>query len=526
MDTYLDSINFQNSFVDNLPGDPIRQNYIRTVFKACYSLVDPEPVSDPELVEYSDEVGSLLGLARADKNHPSVQIMAGNLVTGSMKPFAACYGGHQFGHWAGQLGDGRAITLGDIVNDSGARFEIQLKGSGETPYSRRGDGRAVFRSSLREFLCSEAMAHLGIPTTRALSLVGTKEMVMRDMFYDGNAKPEPGAIVSRVAPSFLRFGSFEILADRQDNAILLNLLDYLIAYHFPEFGKGQDAYARWFLEICKRTALLMVDWMRVGFVHGVMNTDNMSALGLTLDYGPYGWLEDFDPAWTPNTTDFSTRRYAYGKQPEIAYWNLTCLASSLLPVLDKKVLEEGLATYTPTFNQGYHQAFAHKLGFLQLDGEEDQSLLRELLSLLAAVETDFTLFFRCLTDFSVHGDIKEDELLSAFSPAYYDDKFKQQSYRERMMGWIEKYRKKTLQEGVSPKNRRELMLKSNPGFVLRNYLVQEAIDLASTGEYKRISELFDALKDPYVESPDPAFSQRRPEWARYKPGCSALSCSS
>ncbi len=523
----LESMVFSNSFVEELPGDPNLVNSVRNVSKACYSLVQPEPVGSPKLIAYSEELFAMLGIGVAEKTGIAVDILSGNLVLGSMKPYAARYGGHQFGHWAGQLGDGRAITLGEILNPEGSRFEIQLKGAGETPYSRRGDGRAVFRSSLREFLCSEAMAYLGIPTTRALSLVSTGDMVMRDMFYDGNAELEPGAVVCRVAPSFLRFGSFEILADSSENDILEKLLQYLIRHHFPEYGTGKEAYARWFYEICKRTALLMVDWQRVGFVHGVMNTDNMSALGLTLDYGPYGWLEVFDPSWTPNTTDFSTHRYAYGKQPEIAYWNLTCLASSLLPILDKKYIEEGLSIYAPTFNQAYHEAFFHKLGFLEHNGAEDEILLGELMSLLVAVETDFTLFFRLLIDLPFHEELTTEDLISGFLPAYYDESYKQESYKRQFGSWIRKYRQKTQKQGLDSLKRRELMQRVNPSFVLRNYLVQEAIDMASNGDYSRIAELMDGLKNPYADLPEhKQFTKRRPEWARHKPGCSALSCSS
>src|SRR5258706_5931713 len=213
-----------------------------------------------------------------------------------MQPYAARYGGHQFGHWAGQLGDGRAITLAEVVNAQGQRFDLQLKGAGLTPYSRTADGRAVLRSSVREFMCSEAMHHLGVPTTRALSLTATGAAVIRDMFYDGNPEPEPGAIVCRVAPSFVRFGNVEILAANDELAVLKRLADYVILNHYPELGApSREVYGRWFQEICRRTALMIVDWMRVGFVHGVMNTDNMSILGLTIDYGPYGWLEGYDP---------------------------------------------------------------------------------------------------------------------------------------------------------------------------------------------------------------------------------------
>jgi uncharacterized protein YdiU (UPF0061 family) len=262
-----------------------------------------------------------------------------------MRPYAARYGGHQFGVWAGQLGDGRAITLGELMPRPGERWELQLKGAGRTPYSRTADGRAVLRSSVREFLCSEAMHFLGVPTTRALSLVATGDIVVRDMFYDGNPMPEPGAVVCRVAPSFVRFGNFEIHASRGENELLQRLADYIITEHFKELGPPTpEVYKLWFEEVCRRTGVMIAHWMRVGFVHGVMNTDNMSILGLTIDYGPYGWLEGYDPAWTPNTTDLPGRRYAYGRQPDVAAWNLARLANALGPLIED-VPARGLCGY-------------------------------------------------------------------------------------------------------------------------------------------------------------------------------------
>lgn len=296
---------FDDHVVRSLPADPSTVNRPRQVRDACYSVVEPTPVRAPRLLAWSDEMGNLLGISRpATVTSPAVEVLAGNRLLPGMRPFATCYGGHQFGQWAGQLGDGRAISLAEVVSRTGQRWELQLKGAGPTPYSRCADGRAVLRSSLREFLCSEAMHHLGIPTTRALSLVTTGEPVLRDMFYDGHPQDEPGAIVCRVAPSFVRLGNFELFASRSEVETLRRLADYVMATHFPELGLPSPAsYAAWFAEVCRRTAILMAHWMRVGFVHGVMNTDNLSILGLTIDYGPYGWLEPYDPSWTPNTTD-------------------------------------------------------------------------------------------------------------------------------------------------------------------------------------------------------------------------------
>ena len=273
---------------------------------AMYSRVDPSPVAAPRTAAWSSEVAAKLGLTEADIASPFfAQVFGGNGLMAGMQPWASNYGGHQFGAWAGQLGDGRAISLGEVLTAQGERLELQLKGAGTTPYSRGADGRAVLRSSIREFLCSEAMHHLGVPTTRALSLVVTGDMVERDMFYDGHPQDEPGAIVCRVAPSFIRFGHFELPTSRGDVALLRQLVDFTIRRDFPELtGTGETLYGDWFAEVCTRTARMIAHWMRVGFVHGVMNTDNMSILGLTIDYGPYGWVDDFvsdDPVGTDDT---------------------------------------------------------------------------------------------------------------------------------------------------------------------------------------------------------------------------------
>ncbi len=326
---------FDNAFIRELPGDPLRDAQPRQVEAAAYSRVDPSPVSAPRLLAHSREMAATLGFSEEDVASPEfAQVFGGNALLPGMQPYAANYGGHQFGHWAGQLGDGRAISLGETVNARGERWELQLKGAGLTPYSRGADGRAVLRSSVREFLCSEAMHHLGVPTTRALSLVDTGEQVVRDMFYDGNAAPERGAVVCRVAPSFIRFGNFELPASRGDIGLLTQLVDFTIRRDFPELeGEGEALYAAWFATVCERTARMVAHWMRVGFVHGVMNTDNMSILGLTIDYGPYGWIDNFDADWTPNTTDAQRRRYRFGQQPNVAWWNLSRLAGALAPLL-------------------------------------------------------------------------------------------------------------------------------------------------------------------------------------------------
>src|SRR3569623_340487 len=320
----LDRLRFDHRFTRALPCDAEPANRIRQVHRAAFSRLLPTPVARPGTLAHSREVAAQLGIdEQTCQSDDFAQVFSGNRVPAGADPFAACYGGHQFGSWAGQLGDGRAIALGEVIDRAGGHQTLQLKGAGLTPYSRHAAGRAVLRSSVREFLCSAAMHHLGIATTRALSLVATGDAVVRGVIYDGTARPDPGAGVCRVAPSFTRFGTFELPAARADEALLRRLVDFTIRADFAELVPVAEAggplsnetLGRFFHEVCTRTARLLPGWMRVGFVHGVLNTDNMSILGLTIDYGPYGWLESFDAGGTPNTTDAGTRRYRYGAQP-------------------------------------------------------------------------------------------------------------------------------------------------------------------------------------------------------------------
>jgi len=533
MNVDLAQVEFESSVVATLPGDADRSNRPRAVADAAYTLVMPTPVSAPRLLAWSDELGEELGLARPAATGPAVDILAGNALAPGMRPYAARYGGHQFGNWAGQLGDGRAITLGELITPSGERQELQLKGAGPTPYSRFADGRAVLRSSLREFLCSEAMHHLGVPTTRALSLVATGDQVVRDMFYDGNAQAEPGAIVCRVAPSFIRFGNFEIHSASEEIELLRGLADHVIAVHYPEYAGGTPrAYARWFSEICRRTAVMIAHWMRVGFVHGVMNTDNMSILGVTLDYGPYGWLEGYDPSWTPNTTDASGRRYAYGNQPQIGMWNLARLAGALLPLIgDKELLQEGLERYRSTYTETWRAMLADKLGLEALGREGDEALIDELFALLAAVETDMPIFFRALGEQVVSapqpGNADAGVLPQPVAAALYDGAAPNESQRARWHAWFLRWRERGESCGLAAGERRRRMHAANPLYLPRNYLAQQAIDAASTGDLVPLQRLLQVIRHPY-EAHDgcESFTERRPEWARHRAGCSALSCSS
>ncbi len=530
--TTLDTLHFTNRFTRALPADLSTLIRPRQVTGACFSRVTPQRVKDPQLVAYAHEVAELLDLASDDIAADQFrQVFAGNLLLEGMDPFAMCYGGHQFGNWAGQLGDGRAINLGEIINRRGAHWTLQLKGAGPTPYSRTADGLAVLRSSVREFLCSEAMHHLGVPTTRALSLVTTGEQVIRDMFYNGNPKAEAGAIVCRVAPSFIRFGNFEILAARGETDLLRQLADYTIRTDFPELGEPTPAvYAQWFAEICRRTAIMIVHWLRVGFVHGVMNTDNMSILGLTIDYGPYGWLEDYDPNWTPNTTDAGGRRYRYGHQPQIAQWNLVRLANALYPLIEEAPpLEAALALYGETFDQEYQAMMAAKLGLKAFDPATDGELFNELLAVLQLVETDMTLFYRSLAQLPVADEAiaPPADRLAPLLDAYYEPTALTAEYRSRIGNWLDQYRARVRRDGTTDAERTCRMNAVNPKYVLRNYLAQLAIDQAEAGDYTGVNDLLAVLRHPYDEQPGrEAFAAKRPEWARHRAGCSMLSCSS
>ncbi len=503
----------------------------------------------PRLIAHSQEVAELLGYSPSEIESPDfAEVFAGNSLKEGMSPYSACYGGHQFGSWAGQLGDGRAISLAERRAVDGELYELQLKGAGPTPYSRRADGRAVMRSSVREFLCSEAMHHLGVPTTRALCLVETGDQVVRDMLYDGHPRHEPGAIVCRVAPTFLRFGNFELFASRQDVTTLRALTDFSIRHFFSEVLTcasdrpstalvTEEEVAAFFSEICRLTAKMVVEWMRVGFVHGVMNTDNMSILGLTIDYGPYGWLEDFDPAWTPNTTDAHGRRYRFGNQQRVCEWNLLQLGNALLPLVSRpEPLEAGLRVFAETLREQEAKMMAQKLGLTALSlGEDgpssDRVLVAELMDVLSLAETDMTLFYRALSDLPVASAALEmedlDRLRAPLDGSYYDLGVLTADAKRQIDSWLRKYIRRSLAEETSAETRRSRMNAANPKFVLRNYLAQLAIDEAEKGDGALVMELLDVMRRPYDEQPGrEQYAQKRPEWARSRVGCSMLSCSS
>lgn len=528
----LDELVFDNSFTASLPADPSGENRPRQVSEAAYSRVTPAKTEAPSLLAVSAETLAELGIDNAEASAENADrfaaVFTGNELLPGMDTYAMPYAGHQFGNFAGQLGDGRAITLGEVSTPAHGRQTLQLKGAGPTPYSRTADGLAVLRSSIREFLCSEAMHHLGVPTTRALSLSLTGDKVMRDMFYDGRPALEPGAVVCRVAPSFIRFGNFELFSWRQDVDNLRRLADYTIRTHFPELGEpSPEVYAEWFAEMSRRTVEMVVHWQRVGFVHGVMNTDNMSVHGLTIDYGPYGWLEDYDPGWTPNTTDNQFKRYRYGAQPAICQWNLTQLANALYPLIDDvEPLQAGLELFVEQFNREWPEMMAAKLGLADFDADNDKDLVESLTGLLPVIETDMTLFFRGLAD--VPGGVDDiDRLLAPVLHAYYSPDDLVGDHRAATVAWLRDYSARVSMHGRADGERANAMNAVNPKFVLRNYLAQLAIDASEQGNHEMVGELLDVLRHPYDEQPgNERFAEKRPEWARTRAGCSMLSCSS
>ncbi|KAF3981122.1 MAG: YdiU family protein [Methylococcales symbiont of Hymedesmia sp. n. MRB-2018] len=533
----LNKLIFDNRYVKELPADSESENFCRQVSAASFSRVIPTKVSKPLLLAYSREMAVALDLSVSDCNSDYfAQVFAGNQLLSGMDPYAMCYGGHQFGNWAGQLGDGRVINLGEIINSENQRWVLQLKGSGLTPYSRNADGLAVLRSSVREFLCSEAMYHLGVPTTRALSLILTGEQVVRDMFYDGRPKAEQGAIVCRVSPSFNRFGSFQIYTARGELDLLRKFVDFTIRTDFPDLFEESTSltktdYLHWFEQVCQKTAEMIVHWQRVGFVHGVMNTDNMSILGLTIDYGPYGWLDNYDPDWTPNTTDAGERRYRYGQQPQIALWNLVQLAKAIHPLIeDTELIQQALTVYNQSFSQGWQKMMADKLGLDHFEAETDEQLCQDLLSLLAEVETDMSIFYRklALLDVAnVDDHYSFDQLLEIMENAYYRIEALNDDYKAGMVNWIKQYSIRVLKDNKTQADRIRQMNRVNPKYVLRNYLSQQAIDKADQGDFSLVNDLLEVMRRPYDEQADKEeFAKKRPEWARNKPGCSSLSCSS
>ncbi|HEX6736580.1 MAG TPA: YdiU family protein [Azonexus sp.] len=480
---------------------PAFDNSFAALPEAFYTRLPPLPLPDPYVVGTSTEVAALLGLPAALLDSPQfAEIFAGNQLLPGSDPLAAVYSGHQFGVWAGQLGDGRAHLLGGLRNDQG-HWEIQLKGAGRTPYSRGADGRAVLRSSIREFLCSEAMAGLGIPTTRALCVIGADVPVRREEI-------ETAAVVTRVAPGFVRFGSFEHWASRQRHLELQQLADYVIDTFRPECREAANPYDALLRDAARRTGELIAQWMAVGFMHGVMNTDNMSILGLTLDYGPFGFMEAFDAGHICNHSD-PQGRYSYRNQPAVAQWNLFCLAQAFLPLLDgpeqaRAAIDE---TYGDAFEESFARLFRAKLGLFAAS-DEDEAFIGETFGFLQQHRPDFTLFFRALS--RLPATVAPER--QAQSDAPLRDQFIDRSACDV---WLERWRARQAVTPWPDGERQAAMLAVNPKYVLRNWLAELAIRRAREKDFSVVARLLDCLRRPFDEQPDNAeFAALPPDWAR------------
>jgi len=481
---------------------PFDNTYARLP-EAFYQRIDPTPVPDPYLVAFNPAAARLIDLNPTEVANPGfVPYFAGNARLPGSEPVAMKYAGHQFGSYVPQLGDGRAILLGEVRNARGERWDLHLKGAGKTAFSRFGDGRAVLRSSIREYLACEALHGLGVPTTRALCVIGTDLEVYRECV-------ETGALIVRMAPSHVRFGSFEVFAHRGQSAEVKILADYVIERDYPHLAGAANKYVGFFREVVARTARLVAQWQAVGFAHGVLNTDNMSILGITLDYGPYGWMEDFDPGFVCNHSD-EAGRYAFDQQPRIGYWNLAALAQSLLSVLEVEEAKAALNTYPDMFNARMHELMCEKLG-LATRREGDQSLWTGLLDVLARARADYTIFFRRLGTFSTAAAADNAAVRSLFpDPA-------------ELSAWAERYRERLQAERSVDPERQARMNRANPKYVLRNYLAQIAIEKAQRKDYSEVDRLRSVLQMPFDEQPEMEhYAQRAPEWGRHL----QISCSS
>ncbi len=453
---------------------------------AFYTELAATPLPAPHLVGLSERLAHQLGLDPAQLATPqAVAALTGSGVLAGARPLASVYSGHQFGVWAGQLGDGRALLLGEADTSDGAQ-EIQLKGAGRTPYSRMGDGRAVLRSSIREFLCSEAMAGLGIPTSRALAVTGSPAPVLRE-------EVETAAVVTRVAPSFIRFGHFEHFAANGQTQELGQLADYVIDRFYPQCRDGEarerlggSAVAAFLEQVSERTAALVAQWQAVGFCHGVMNTDNMSILGLTLDYGPFQFMDGFDPGHICNHSD-SGGRYAYHRQPNVAYWNLHALAQALLPLInDQEVTLAALQSYPRVFPQALQARMQAKLGLTAVH-EDDRTLIDDILKLMAAGRVDYPLFWRRLSEHVAGG-----------SPEPVRDLF---ADREALDAWLRRYAARRARDADGGVGAGARMRAVNPKYVLRNHLGELAIRQAKAGDFSGVSRLLALLQDPFDDHP-------------------------
>jgi uncharacterized protein YdiU (UPF0061 family) len=481
-------------------GDTLAwRNSFAGLGESFFTRLQAQALPDPYWVGRNRGMACELGLqAEWFESQAALEAFTGNRLLPGSDPLASVYSGHQFGVWAGQLGDGRALLLGEIDTPKGPQ-EIQLKGAGKTPYSRMGDGRAVLRSSIREFLCSEAMHGLGIPTTRALCVTGSDAPVRREEI-------ETAAVVARTAPSFIRFGHFEHFSYTGQHEQLKTLADYVIDHFYPECREAPQPYAALLEAVSARTAHLMAGWQAVGFCHGVMNTDNMSILGLTIDYGPFQFLDAFDPGHVCNHSD-TQGRYAYNRQPNMAYWNLFCLGQALLPLIeDQEQALAALEPYKTIFPDALQARMRSKLGLAD-EQAEDKVLVDNTFKLLAANKVDYSIFWRRLNGFTAqsgHEPVRD---------LFFD--------RESFNAWALQYSQRLA--GVDPGLRAGLMQKNNPKFVLRNHLGEEAIRAAKLKDFSGVDTLLALLQAPFEEHPGhDSFAGFPPDWA----SSIEISCSS
>ncbi|MEJ2141967.1 MAG: YdiU family protein [Gammaproteobacteria bacterium] len=472
-----------------------------------FSIVLPAPFeTEARLVHFNEDAAKTIGLDKnAHKDPVFHRIISGQQTIENCIPFAMLYSGHQFGHYVKELGDGRAITLAEITNPHGKKchdkWELQLKGSGLTPYSREGDGRAILRSTIREYLCSEAMHGLGIPTTRALAIVTSYDKIIREQI-------EPGAILARVAPSHIRFGSFEVFFYRNQHEHVRILADHVLKHYYPELLSTTDPYRALLREVIKRTAKMIAQWQSVGFSHGVMNTDNMSILGLTIDYGPYGFMEAYNPGFICNSSDHHGR-YAFDQQPDIGLFNISCLAQALLPLLDENpdnaqmIAIREMKQYKHGYMRYYHDIMQKKLG-LTSESDEDKSLLVDLLVMMKDERVDYTILFRQLCDFD-STDLSNNTKIR--------DLFLQ---RERFDKWAVRYQQRLSKEDLADIERQAHMKQHNPKYILRNYLAENAIYQAQTNhDYSEVDKLFKILQKPFDEQPEyESYADFPPDWAQ------------
>lgn len=468
-----------------------------------FSPVVPSRLDQPTKVSSNSLLATQLGIDPAAlESQTMLDLVSGNFGTANIKPIALVYSGHQFGVWAGQLGDGRAMTLGELpvtgADGKTELWDIQLKGAGPTPYSRFADGRAVLRSSIREYLCSEAMHGLGIASTRALYLLDSKTRIYRE-------DVESGAIVCRVARSHIRFGSFEHFHYRNQPEGVAALADYVIDRHFPEWAAEHNRYLKLFTQTVENTAKMIAQWQAVGFSHGVMNTDNMSILGDTLDYGPFGFLDSYNPNFICNHSD-SHGRYSFKNQPSVGLWNLNALATSLMSLLSSDELIAVLKTYEPHYLAHYRALMAAKLGLLEYR-DDDEQLLNSLLELLQKNAVDYSLFFRQLCTFSATDQSVRDHFID----------------RDAFDLWAEQYLQRLAQQPLTDQQRCAKMLRTNPKYVLRNYMAQAAIEKAQQGDYSEVNLLLRVLQNPFDEHPEAEkYAGLPPDWADHI----SVSCSS